>query len=169
MINKVTLVGNLGRDPEIRTLENGTKVGTFTLATNENYRDKNDTWQTLTEWHNIVVWRHLAEKAEREEMDVGTGRIGKVAKDLKKGGLAFIEGKITHRKYQDKEGHERTISEIVANTLYSLEKRENKGGGFSTSFPGVEDDPFNKPINSPSSTAAQSTNQDVPPADDLPF
>ena len=154
MINKVTLVGNLGRDPEIRTLENGTKVGTFTLATNENYRDKNDTWQTLTEWHNIVVWRHLAEKAERE---------------LKKGGLAFIEGKITHRKYQDKEGHERTISEIVANTLYSLEKRENKGGGFSTSFPGVEDDPFNKPINSPSSPAAQSTNQDVPPADDLPF
>jgi len=66
MFNKVTLIGNLGRDPEIRTLENGTKVGTFSLATNENYRDKNDQWQTLTEWHTIVVWRGLAEKAERD-------------------------------------------------------------------------------------------------------
>lgn len=118
MINKVTLVGNLGRDPEIRTLETGVKVGTFSLATNENYKDKNDTWQTLTEWHNIVVWRGLAEKAERE---------------LRKGSLVFVEGKITHRKYTDKEGVERTTSEIVANTLYSLEKREQ--GSLSGSIP----------------------------------
>ncbi len=114
MINKVTLVGNLGRDPEIRTLETGVKVGTFSLATNENYKDKNDNWQTLTEWHNIVVWRGLAEKAERE---------------LKKGSLAFVEGKITHRKYTDKEGVEKTTTEIVANTLYSLEKREQGASG----------------------------------------
>ena len=89
MVNKVTLVGHLGRDPEVRTLENGTKVGSFSLATTESYKDKNDTWQNLTEWHNIVVWRGLAERAER---------------DLKKGSLAYVEGKITHRKYQDKEG-----------------------------------------------------------------
>ena len=114
MIIKVTLVGNLGRDPEVRTLENGVKVATFSLATNENYKDKNDTWQKLTEWHNIVAWRGLAEKSER---------------DLKKGDMAYVEGKITHRKYTDKEGVERSITEIVANTLYSLEKRESSPGG----------------------------------------
>lgn len=110
MVNKVTLIGNLGRDPEVRTLENGTKVGSFTLATNESYKDKNDQWQTLTEWHNIVVWRYQAEKAERE---------------LKKGSLAYVEGKITHRKYQDKDGVERFTTEIVAAQIYSLERKEN--------------------------------------------
>jgi single-strand DNA-binding protein len=110
MVNKVTLIGNLGRDPEVRTLENGTKVGSFTLATNENYKDKNDQWQSLTEWHNIVVWRYQAEKAERE---------------LKKGSLAYVEGKITHRKYQDKDGVERFTTEIVAAQVYSLERKEN--------------------------------------------
>jgi single-strand DNA-binding protein len=110
MVNKVTLIGNLGRDPEVRTLENGTKVGSFTLATNENYKDKNDQWQSLTEWHNIVVWRYQAEKAERE---------------LKKGSLAYVEGKITHRKYQDKDGVERFTTEIVAAQIYSLERKEN--------------------------------------------
>lgn len=121
MVNKVTLIGNLGRDPEIRTLENGTKVGTFSLATNENYKDKNDTWQTQTEWHNIVVWRGLAEKAERE---------------LKKGSLAYIEGKITHRKYQDREGVERSVSEVVASNLNSLDKREKT----NAPFPGIDND-----------------------------
>lgn len=109
MVNKVTLIGNLGRDPEIRTLENGVKVGSFSLATNESYKDKNDQWQNLTEWHNIVVWRGLAEKAER---------------DLKKGSLAYIEGKITHRKYQDKDGIERSVTDIVASNIQSLDKRE---------------------------------------------
>lgn len=151
MVNKVTLVGNLGRDPEIRTLENGTKVGTFSLATNESYKDKNDTWQTLTEWHNIVVWRGLAEKAERE---------------LKKGGLAYIEGKITHRKYQDKDGQERSVTEIVASTVHSMEKRENRGGSLQAGFPGVEDDPFSKVV---TTTSSSTSSMDTPPVDDLPF
>ena len=108
MVNKVTLIGHLGKDPDIRTLENGTKVGTFSLATSESYKDKSDQWQTLTEWHNIVVWRGLAEKAER---------------DLKKGNLVYIEGKITHRKYNDKDGVERSTTDIVANTLNSLNEK----------------------------------------------
>ena len=150
MINKVTLIGHLGKDPEIRTLENGTKVGTFSLATNENYKDKNDTWQTITEWHNIVVWRGLAERAERE---------------LKKGNLAYIEGKITHRKYIDKDGVERSTTEIVANSVNSLEKRESKGQQLSGGFPGVEDDPFNKV-----STQTNNNPTNAPaPEDDLPF
>ncbi len=110
MINKVTLIGNLGRDPEIRHLESGAVVGKFSIATNENYKDKAGEWQTITEWHEIIVWRGLAERAER---------------DLKKGSLCYIDGKITHRKYQDKEGVERNVTEIVANTIRPLEKRES--------------------------------------------
>lgn len=150
MVNKVTLIGNLGRDPEIRTLENGAKVGTFSLATNENYKDKNDTWQTLTEWHNIVVWRGLAEKAER---------------DLKKGSLVYIEGKIAHRKYQDKDGVERSVTEIVASALNLLEKRENKPAGLQNSFPSLDDEPFTKSPGLQSNTSGSSASAD----DDLPF
>ncbi len=151
MVNKVTLVGHLGRDPEVRTLENGTKVGSFSLATTESYKDKNDTWQNLTEWHNVVVWRGLAERAER---------------DLKKGSLAYVEGKITHRKYQDKEGQERTTTEIVASTVNSLERREKQNLSMPGGFPTSEDDPFNKTVSSPSPTAPNSQATDD---DDLPF
>ena len=127
MINKVTLIGNLGKDPEIRTTESGVKVCTFSLATNETYKDKNDQWQTLTEWHNIVAWRFLAERAER---------------DLKKGSSVYIEGKITYRKYSDKEGIERYITEIVASNLNSLERREKSGLPSEGQPSGGEDLPF---------------------------
>ncbi len=149
MINKVTLVGNLGRDPEIRTLENGTKVGTFSLATNESYKDKNDQWQNLTEWHNIVVWRGLAERAER---------------DLKKGSLAYIEGKITHRKYQDKDGNDRNVTEIVASSLQSLEKREKQDSTNLRTDNDFSNKSFADPIKTNSDTS-HSTNIE----DDLPF
>ncbi len=109
MVNKVILIGNLGKDPEVRTLESGVKYATFSIATNESFKDKNDQWQTQTEWHNIVAWRNLAEKAE---------------KTLKKGSSVYIEGKITYRKYTDKENIERSVTDIIANTLYSLDKQE---------------------------------------------
>ncbi|MCC7444846.1 MAG: single-stranded DNA-binding protein [Saprospiraceae bacterium] len=109
MVNKVILIGNLGKDPEIRTLESGSKVASFTLATNESYKDKNNEWQTNTEWHNIVAWSYLADKAERE---------------LKKGSSVFVEGKLTYRKYNDKNGVEKYITEIVASSLNSLDKKE---------------------------------------------
>ncbi len=149
MINKVTLVGNLGKDPEIRHLEGGTSVAKFSLATNENYRDKNGEWQTQTEWHDIVAWRQLAEKA---------------ARDLHKGSLVYIEGKITHRKWQDKEGQDRYSTEIVANTIRSLERREGAGGGksYGENIPGAESTP---------ATRNDYTSKDVglPEDDDLPF
>ncbi len=151
MINKVTLVGNLGKDPEIRTLENGIKVGTFTLATNESYKDKNEQWQNLTEWHNVVVWRGLAEKAER---------------DLKKGSMAYVEGKITHRKYQDKDGNDRYVTEIVGAVLQSLEKREKSGGSLPSNFPSVDDDPMLKRGSGP---IKQEINAPSNENDDLPF
>ncbi|MFZ1751379.1 MAG: single-stranded DNA-binding protein [Saprospiraceae bacterium] len=153
MVNKVILIGHLGRDPEIRTLENGTKVGTFSLATNESYKDKTDNWQTVTEWHNIVVWRGQAERSERE---------------LKKGNLAFIEGKITHRKYQDKDGNEKSITEIVAFTVNSLEKRESKQSGLAAGFPTADDDPFHKIASTNTSTSSPTSSPDEV-EDDLPF
>lgn len=109
MYNKVTLIGNLGKDPDIRRLENGTPVANFSIATTESYKDTNGEWKDLTEWHNIVVWRGAAEYAE---------------KYLKKGCKVFIEGKITTRKYTDKDGIERYTTEIVANICKSLEKKE---------------------------------------------
>ncbi|MBK9255232.1 MAG: single-stranded DNA-binding protein [Saprospiraceae bacterium] len=147
MVNKVTLIGNLGKDPEVRTLENGAKVATFTLATNENYKDRNDTWQTQTEWHNIVVWRFLAEKAERE---------------LKKGTLVYLEGKITHRKYQDKDGVDRYVTEVVANSMNSLEKRENSSR--MPPLPTAENDPLAE-----KSSMSHNTSTQPGVEDDLPF
>lgn len=114
MINKVTLIGNLGRDPEMRFLEGNVAVAKFSVATNENYRDKNGDWQTNTEWHEVVAWRGLAERAEKQ---------------LHKGSLVYVEGKLTHRKYQDKEGNDRYTTEVVANTLRLLDRRESKSEG----------------------------------------
>ena len=109
MVNKVILIGNLGRDPEVRHLESGVAVARFSVATNESYQDKSGEWQTITEWHDVVVWRSLAERAERQ---------------LRKGSLVYVEGKLTHRKWQDREGGDRYSTEVVANTFRSLERRE---------------------------------------------
>lgn len=154
MINKVTLIGNLGADPEVRTLDNGTLVGRFSLATNESYKDKDGNWQTLTEWHNVVVWRELADRARAI---------------LKKGSPAYVEGKISYRKYTDKDGVERTVADIVANTFRSLEKREGSGANESR-FPSSESSA------QPSSRGGEqslSMPADTPPppadGDDLPF
>lgn len=111
MINKVILVGNLGRDPEVRYLEGNIAVARFSIATNESYKDKTGNWQTLTEWHDIVCWRQLAERAEKQ---------------LKKGTQIYLEGKLTHRKYQDKEGNDRYVTEVVANLIRILDRRDSK-------------------------------------------
>lgn len=109
-VNKVILVGNLGKDPEIRHLEGGAAVANFTLATSESYKDKSGARQEQTEWHNVVVWRGLAEIAE---------------KYLKKGMTIYIEGKLRTRSWDDKEGHKRYSTEIVGDTFTILSKKEN--------------------------------------------
>lgn len=146
MINKVTLIGNLGGDPEIRTLESGTKAGRFSLATNESYKDKEDNWQTLTEWHNVVVWRDAAERAERQ---------------LKKGMMVYVEGKISYRKYTDKDGVERNTTDIVASVFRVLEKREGSG---DNRFPNTE-----PPGRNTSSTMPANETSAPAEGDDLPF
>lgn len=150
MVNKVTLIGYLGADPEVRTLDNGAIVGRFSLATNESYKDKDDNWQTITEWHNVVVWRDLAERAE---------------KSLRKGSLCYVSGKISTRKYTDKDGNERQVTDIVADQFRLLEKKE--GQGADTRFPDSEPAAQKSQTGRPNATEV-----DVPPAeegDDLPF
>lgn len=104
-VNKVILVGNLGKDPEVRYLDNGVAVANFSLATTESYKNKAGERVSQTEWHNIVVWRGLAEVAE---------------KYLKKGASVYIEGKIKTRKWEDKEGNTRYNTEILADNMTML-------------------------------------------------
>ncbi len=157
MINKVILIGNLGRDPEVRHLESGVSVAKFSVATNESYQDKNKQWQTVTEWHDVVVWRGLAERAEKQ---------------LHKGSLVYIEGKLTHRKWQDKEGNDRYNTEVVANTFRSLEKRESTQPSTGSDFPEVES-AYTRPAAPTTATATNietaSTKTTTETADDLPF
>lgn len=120
MLNRVTLVGHLGRDPEVRRLENGTPVGKFSIATTESYKDTNGEWQNQTEWHDIIVWRAQAEQAE---------------KVLKKGSLVYIEGKLTHRKWTDKNGIERYTTEIVASSFRGLDKPVRNDNSFPSQEP----------------------------------
>lgn len=119
-VNKVILIGNLGKDPEVRHLEGGVAVARFPIATSESFKDKNGEKQERTEWHNIVLWRGLAEVAE---------------KYLRKGQSVFIEGKIRTNSYQDKEGVQRYSTEIVADNMTMLSAREGGNGG-SGSFQG---------------------------------
>lgn len=111
MVNKVTLIGRLGKNPEIRTLEAGTCIAKFTLATDESYKDKSGQWQTTTEWHNLILWGKVAEYAE---------------KSLKKGDLVYVEGKLTSRSWQDEHGVTKYITEVRVETFRLL-----KGGANS--------------------------------------
>lgn len=112
MINKVVLIGRLGRDPETRSLEGGSMVGRFPLATSESYKDKSGQWIEQTEWHNIVVWRELALRAGQQ---------------LRKGMLVYVEGKITYRSWRESDGRERYTTEIVASAVRMLGRSELGG------------------------------------------
>ena len=141
-VNKVILVGNLGRDPEVRTLESGVKVARFSIATTESYNDRN-TGQRVdqTEWHNIVLWRGLAEIAE---------------KYLRKGNQIYLEGKLQTRSYQDKDGITKYSTEIVGQNMNMLGGRpaSNEAGYEPT---GQSTVPPASPVDLPEET------------DDLPF
>jgi single-strand DNA-binding protein len=108
MINRITLIGRLGKTPEIRFFDNGIAMAKFSLATSDHYQ-KDGQWVESTEWHNIVVWRELAQRAE---------------KGLKVGYLVFVEGKLTYRKWKDSEGREHNIAEIVADKFRIMSKTD---------------------------------------------
>ena len=109
-INKIILLGNVGKDPDIRTLEGGVMVASFPLATNENFRDKaSGELKTQTEWHNIVMWRNVAQSLEKSK--------------LQKGDRVYLEGKIKTRKWTDRDSQERIAFEIVADTFTVINRK----------------------------------------------
>src|SRR5205807_8636729 len=114
-LNKVMLIGNLGKDPEVKFTPSGTAVAKFSLATNERFKDKAGEWQDRTEWHNIVAWQRLAEI---------------VGEYVKKGSKIYIEGRIQTSSWEDKQsGEKKYRTEIIANDLVLLGGRGEGGGG----------------------------------------
>lgn len=151
-VNKVILVGNLGKDPEVRYLEGGVAVASFPLATSEKYKDRNTGERiSQTEWHNIVLWRGLAEVAE---------------KYLKKGNQVYVEGKLKTRSWDDQNGQKRYTTEIVADNMTMLGSRNESGTEVSGFTP-------NAGPSSQKSDAKTTSSEPVsgPPdeIDDLPF
>lgn len=139
MLNKIMLIGNLGKDPEFNVTPDGTPVAKFSLAVNRNTKNRSGEWVKETEWFNIVAWRQLAERCE---------------KYLHKGSKVYIEGRLSQRKYTDRENIQRTMVEVVANEMQMLDPRESSGGTGNyapssassqssySSAPGDDFDPF---------------------------
>lgn len=145
-INKVILVGNLGKDPEIRHLDNGVSLARFPLATSESFIDKQtNEKRTVTEWHNVVLWRKLAEIAE---------------KFLGKGKQVYIEGKLKTRQWTDSEGKTRYTTEIVGDQIQLLGRApQDTQGAQKGTYPTQEESTTSNPVAEP----------DVKMEDDLPF
>lgn len=152
-VNKVILVGNLGRDPEVRHLENGAAVASFSIATTESYKDRNTgERRDQTEWHNIVLWRGLAEIAE---------------KYLRKGDSVYIEGKLRTRSWE-KDGITRYTTEIVGDNMTMLGSRSSSGGsGDNTPPPPSAEYPSSGSSAMSNGGSSFASNEDA--TDDLPF
>jgi single-strand DNA-binding protein len=149
-VNKVILVGNLGKDPEVKYTPNGVPVAKFSLATNERFKDKSGEWQDRTEWHSIVAWQRLAEI---------------VGEYVKKGSKVYIEGKLQTSSWEDKQsGEKKYRTEIVANDLVLLSGRgDGEGGGegrASRSSGGVDQRVPQR--HDEMSQAAEITDEDIP-------
>ena len=143
-VNKVILLGNLGRDPELRYTQGGQAVANFTLATSENWNDKNGERVERTEWHRVVVWGRVAELCSQY---------------LSKGRSVYLEGRIQTREWEDKEGQKRYTTEVNAQTVQFLGNNRSEGSGASS---GENTQPENLPTDSTGGG---------PPAagDDIPF
>src|ERR1700710_2429787 len=125
-VNRVVLIGNLGKDPEIQYLEGNIPVAKFPLATTETYKDKTGRLISQTEWHNVVLWRGLAELAQ---------------KYLHKSSLVYIEGRLKTRSWEDKEGNKKFATEIIGDNLIMLDKRSD--GSHSSLHDGIDGSPPN--------------------------
>ncbi|CAK8722136.1 MAG: single-strand binding protein [Candidatus Electronema aureum] len=121
MINKVILIGNLGADPEIKYIQDGTPVASFNVATSERWKGQDGQMKEQTEWHRVVVWRRLAETC---------------GEYLHKGSKVYIEGKLQTRKWQDKDGHDRWTTEVVARDVQFLTPKGGDSSGYYNSDPG---------------------------------
>ncbi|MCC7222665.1 MAG: single-stranded DNA-binding protein [Chitinophagales bacterium] len=150
-LNRVMLIGRLGKEPEIQHFDSGVVRASFSLATSEVYINKDGQKIEQTEWHNIVMWRKLAEIAE---------------KYLVKGKLVYIEGKLKTRSWDDKEGNKRYVTEIDASNMIMLGSQGNEGGGGGTRYQGGGGGQYNSPR---TDNAMDSPPIEMPESDDLPF
>ena len=169
-VNKVILVGNVGKDPEVRYLDEGTAIAKFPLATSETYKNRSGERVSNTEWHNVVLWRGLAQVAE---------------KYVKKGSQIYIEGRIKTRSYDDQDGNKRYITEITGDQMQLLGKKPDEGeygGGGASAGAGTTSAPAAQPAqpaaqpSQPSAQPGQQPGQQTDPlgpvdngTDDLPF
>ncbi len=144
-INKVILLGNVGKDPEIRFVESQTPVCTLAIATSETYTNRTGEKVTNTEWHNVVLWRNLASLAE---------------KYIRKGDMIYVEGKIRTRTYNDKDGNKKYVTEIIADNIQLTGKKQSSSD-FAPSAAGTSTD------QQPLSNVSDDLN--TPGTDDLPF
>lgn len=164
MVNSVTLIGRMGKDPEVRRLESGAVVAKIAIATTEKYKDSSGQQQEKTEWHNVVAWRGLAEIME---------------KYYKKGQLVYVEGKISTRKWQDANGADRWSTDVIANTSRIVSNPNGGGGGGNGGFPTEEPVRMSNnsaapasPTAAPTTTPAAPVTPAAPAAEeggDLPF
>jgi single-strand DNA-binding protein len=140
-LNKVMLIGNLGKDPEVRYTTSGTAVASFSLATTEKFKNKSGDWEEKTEWHNVTLWGRLAEIA---------------GEYLAKGKTVYIEGRLQTRKWQDKDGRDRYTTEIVGDKMQMLSGKGDGGGRSGGRSGGEPTAAYDDPV---------AYNQD----DDIPF
>jgi single-strand DNA-binding protein len=149
-LNKVMLIGNLGKDPEVRFTQEGTPVATFSLATTENWTDKSGSRQEHTEWHTIVAWNKLADLAKRY---------------LNKGRQVYVEGRLQTREWTDKEGNKRRTTEVICSQIVLLGSRQQSAQ--------PAEGATNAVVSFPSRSAPAAGQQDVPDLgitdDDIPF
>ena len=146
-VNRVMLIGNLGKDPDVQYLEGNIGVAKFSLATTETYKDRSGKLISQTEWHTVVLWRGLADLAE---------------KYLHKGSLVYIEGRLRTRSWEDKEGNKKFATEVVGDNLIMLDKR-NEGTGYHPPTTTGTD------AHEPYTGSDLSGLADEPPSEGLPF
>lgn len=143
-VNKVILLGNLGKDPEVRVFDSGTKKASFPLATSETYLDKNGQRQERVEWHNVIFWGKIAEVIE---------------KYLKKGSQIYVEGRIATRSYDDKDGVKKYITEIEGQTMTMVGSKPAGSGENNSSY---QDNSSKQEVQSVSATILSDGSDDLP-------
>ena len=155
-INKVILIGNVGKDPEVRHLESGAAVATITLATSERYRDRNGETRELTEWHTVIAWRQLADLAENY---------------IRKGSQIYVEGKLRSRSWDDQNGQKRYVTEIQADNIQLLGRRGDNQAAQPAQQQnyGAPAQPHHAPAQQQTTPIVSSADLTDDGTDDLPF
>jgi single-strand DNA-binding protein len=154
-LNKCMIIGNLGRDPEMRYTPGGQAVTQFSVATNRNFRDPQGEWQSETEWFRVVVWGDQGER---------------VAEYLRKGHKVYVEGRLQTRQWEDQSGNKRYTTELIANRVQSLERRDREGDPpFPADGPAASSGPGSSSGSGGSGTTASGPSSTAEDFDDLPF